>query len=566
MASTSSATQSTVNLSAWADVANGIGALVYLVVNGVRVGEPLYVTAGRWGGQPAQNLTFTFDTPAKVDSIAIEFANDMVDGGNRSLYIDSLKVNDVALTQNEAKFLNPWGGTENGSWNIWYNGRLTYDMTNSSDIFAPSTGGISRNGTDAAETLSGGQFDDTLNGGGGNDTFIGGAGNDRLTGGTGADVFRIAKGNGQDTITDFTASQGDLIDLIGTGLTSLDKLPITTAGTRHVISLGDGTSIAVTSSTPPQANWFKFDSGGATPPASTKSKIEFTAEAILAKNIGAHFRILVNGVEVGAGFVTEAASWGTRPGQTFSFTFDTPAKVESFSIVFDNDLTDGGDRALLIKGIKINDVALTASEATQYAYGQNAPGTFDLWYNASLNYDMTNRQDIFKPVPGVMKNGTDSADSLVGAGGPDTLNGAGGSDTLVGGDGADSLTGGAGDDLLNGGAGIDTLIGGGGDDKYVVDNVGDVVTELANEGIDTVETSVTYTLGTNVENLTLTGSTDLNGTGNALNNQIIGNTGSNLLSSGAGNDTLDGGANSSGKVDTLAGGANDDVYIVRNSS
>ena len=167
---------------------------------------------------------------------------------------------------------------------------------------------------------------------------------------------------------------------------------------------------------------------------------------------------------------------------------------------------------------------------------------------------------------GTQLNGTESADSLVGGAGNDTLNGAGGNDTLMGGDGADRLTGGIGDDRLVGGLGNDTMSGGAGNDYYVIDSTRDSVTELANEGNDTVESSVSFTLGSNVENLILTGSANLNGTGNTLNNQLTGNAGSNLLSGGGGNDTLDGGANAAGAIDTLAGGAGDDTYIVRRSS
>jgi Ca2+-binding RTX toxin-like protein len=126
------------------------------------------------------------------------------------------------------------------------------------------------------------------------------------------------------------------------------------------------------------------------------------------------------------------------------------------------------------------------------------------------------------------------------------LNGTGNSlnNTLTGNSGNNTLTGNAGNDTLNGGAGIDILIGGLGNDVYVVDTTTDTITENANEGTDTVQSSVTYTLGNNLENLTLTGAAAINGTGNAGNNTITGNSGNNTLNGGAGRDILTGGVGS----------------------
>ncbi|HZE92448.1 MAG TPA: calcium-binding protein, partial [Rhizobacter sp.] len=127
---------------------------------------------------------------------------------------------------------------------------------------------------------------------------------------------------------------------------------------------------------------------------------------------------------------------------------------------------------------------------------------------------------------------------------------------LTGNSANNTLTGAAGNDTLNGGLGNDTLVGGTGNDTYVV-NVGtDVVTENASEGTDTVQSAVTWTLGTNLENLTLTGASAINGTGNASANTLLGNSANNILSGLAGTDTLDGGAGN----DTLNGGAGADVY------
>ena len=78
-----------------------------------------------------------------------------------------------------------------------------------------------------------------------------------------------------------------------------------------------------------------------------------------------------------------------------------------------------------------------------------------------------------------------------------------------------TLTGNAGNNTLSGGAGNDTMVGGAGNDTYVVDATGDVVTEAAGEGTDLVQSSVSFTLGANVENLTLTGTGNINATGNS---------------------------------------------------
>ena len=104
------------------------------------------------------------------------------------------------------------------------------------------------------------------------------------------------------------------------------------------------------------------------------------------------------------------------------------------------------------------------------------------------------------------------------------------------------------DNVITGNSGINVLAGGDGNDTYIVQNAGDVVTEEANNGTDTVQSSVSFNLGANVENLTLTGISNVNGGGNGDANVITGNTGDNVLTGGGGNDTLVGG----GGTDTAA--------------
>jgi Ca2+-binding RTX toxin-like protein len=120
-----------------------------------------------------------------------------------------------------------------------------------------------------------------------------------------------------------------------------------------------------------------------------------------------------------------------------------------------------------------------------------------------------------------------------------------------------SITGNGEANTLDGGSGADTLIGGAGDDTYIVDNVSDLTIENVDEGIDTVISSVTYVLGANVENLILSGFGSINGTGNALSNQLSGNTAANVLSGGPGDDTYFVGAG-----DTVVEGVNEGQDLV----
>jgi serralysin len=157
-------------------------------------------------------------------------------------------------------------------------------------------------------------------------------------------------------------------------------------------------------------------------------------------------------------------------------------------------------------------------------------------------------------------------ENAVGGSGHDTMIGNTADNLMSGGAGNDLIASGLGNDTLDGGLGNDEMLGGAGNDTYIVGEAGDIVTELAGEGTDTVRSAIDYTLGANLENLVLTGAA-LRGTGNALNNAITGNELANLLSGGAGDDmlaggggddTLDGGTG----ADSMAGGSGNDFYFV----
>ncbi len=149
-------------------------------------------------------------------------------------------------------------------------------------------------------------------------------------------------------------------------------------------------------------------------------------------------------------------------------------------------------------------------------------------------------------------------DQLTGSDQNNNLVSGAGNDTLSGGLGIDTLDGGIGTDWLDGGVGSDSMSGGANDDTYVVDSSTDLIVELTNAGTDLVRSSAdTFTLAGNVENLTLTGSSAINGSGNGLNNMLTGNSGNNTLMGDAGNDTLNGGIG----ADTLMGGSGNDTYV-----
>jgi Ca2+-binding RTX toxin-like protein len=174
-------------------------------------------------------------------------------------------------------------------------------------------------------------------------------------------------------------------------------------------------------------------------------------------------------------------------------------------------------------------------------------------------------------------SGFEGADYLYGGSEGDELDGGADDDNLFGEEGDDTLIGGSEDDELDGGTGADIMAGGTGDDLYVVDNAGDVVTELNNQGTaDLIMSSIGLVLPAYVENLWLTGTANISGIGNLQANMLIGNAGNNALTGvtgadylygfggndvlwgGAGGDTIDGGEGIDTAVYT---GSNEGVYV-----
>ncbi|MFB2552933.1 calcium-binding protein [Ensifer soli] len=186
--------------------------------------------------------------------------------------------------------------------------------------------------------------------------------------------------------------------------------------------------------------------------------------------------------------------------------------------------------------------------------------------------------------PHINGTGNALANLITGNDGNNVLSGLGGNDTLRGGAGLDQLFGGDGNDILDGGTFADRMEGGAGNDTYYVDNFRDSLVEAAGAGIDRVYSSIDFTLGDNVEHLTLTdapssltGAPPVRATGNSLANEIAGNSvantlqglgGNDQLSGLGGNDRLEGGdgndrLNGGLGQDTLIGGGGNDVFEFR---
>jgi len=165
-------------------------------------------------------------------------------------------------------------------------------------------------------------------------------------------------------------------------------------------------------------------------------------------------------------------------------------------------------------------------------------------------------------------------DQILSNAGNDIIYAGSGNDIVYAGSGNDEIYGGGGDDYIDGGTGADIMMGGPGNDRYIVDNANDLVVETISRGAggyDTVETALSLIASDNIEALEALGNSDINLTGNSLDNLLVGNDGANIISGrsgidilvgNAGSDTLDGGFGR----DKLMGGEGDDIYYVDSRS
>lgn len=397
-------------------------------------------------------------------------------------------------------------------------------------------------GFSTADTLDGGLGNDTLYGADGNDLLIGGSGNDLLDGGTGNDT--LIGGLGDDTYV--VDSLGDVIqESPNQGIDTLES------------------SISITS--PLQANLENLRLTG----SANLNGVGNSANNLITGNQGANYLMGNAGNDTLSGEGGNDTLEGGAGNDVYRFArgwgADTIVNFESGSNGFDVIEFAAGILPSDIRATRTgNNLVLslvgTTDRITITNYfnsdGISSYAVDEIRFASGTRWSLSNIKSMV--LQGTSGNDTligyASADAISGGAGNDSILGADGHDTLDGGSGDDVLDGGNGNDRLNGGTGNDTLRGGAGNDVYVVDAIGDVVSDSG--GIDTVEASLSYTLGGDIEHLVLTGSADLQGIGNGLDNSLLGNAGNNLLQGGAGNDTLEGGAGN----DQLQGGEGNDLY------
>ena len=405
--------------------------------------------------------------------------------------------------------------------------------------------------------IDGTEFDDFLSGTNLVDRFRGGRGNDRLDGSDGHDSYFFNRGDGVDTIID-NASVGAGNEVVfGPGVTSSD-LRLDLAADQSYPNQSDLLIRVGTNGDAIQLD--TFDRGNVLGSHTVESfrfsdGSTLTYEQLLAKGFdltGTDNDDQITGTNMadrivagdGADVLRGGLSDDTLDGgvgadrliggqgdDTYLFG---PGAGQDTIVEFQGSL----DAIRMAPGMAPSDVVVTRNnnDLVLSLTGGADQLTVSLYFLASpFQIELAQFADGTVWDRAFIENLTRSV--IIGSEGPDSLIGTSGDDRLVGLAGDDQLTGLAGNDLLDGGTGADELMGGFGDDEYIVDDSGDAVTELTDEGIDTVRSGVTRTLEADVENLTLTGNVAINGTGNALDNVLIGNSGVNVLSGGVGNDT-----------------------------
>ncbi|MGO4833681.1 hypothetical protein AB4144_15555, partial [Rhizobiaceae sp. 2RAB30] len=361
-----------------------------------------------------------------------------------------------------------------------------------------------------------------------NDMVVtGGGGADSLLGGSGDDVFRYLAG--AEAVAGETVQAGngvnDTLQLINTG--AINFAPVVLSGLERL----------------------QFASGN--------SSATFAADQIGGPGIERILGGAGNDAVIARGDAIDLSTvlFSTWTDATDRITLVGNAAVSQLTGSVRNDVINGGAAADIMAGGLGNDIYYVdnAGDRTFEAASQGS----DIVYS-SVNYTLAAGQHV-ETLATTALAGT-AAISLAGNELAQKIVGNNGNNGLAGNGGADTLYGYAGNDRLNGGTGADQMYGGLGDDVFYVDIATDKVFETANQGTDTVLSSVSYALATgqHIERLAttlITGTAAIRLTGNEFNQAIAGNNGANVIAGGGGNDVLAG----NGGNDTLDGGIGNDV-------
>ena len=373
-------------------------------------------------------------------------------------------------------------------------------------------------GNDGNDAMAGGTENDLLIGGNGNDTLDGEAGNDTLDGGTGND--KMMGGDGDDTYT-VDGTSDTVIELSGKGIDSVfAAVDHQLASNVENLTLTGGALIGIGNT---------------------------LNNSISGDNLNNQLSGLDGNDTISGGDGNDALTGGQ--GNDSLLGGDG------------NDTLDGGPGNDTMEGGKGDDIYLV--DASGDLTIEAAGGGIDTVV-ASVSHQLASEIENLTLVGSALTGsgnalnnvitGNGSNNELHGLNGNDTLDGGAGADSIDGGHDSNTLYGGDGNDTLDGGTGADSMNGGLGDDLYLVEGQEDVVEFETDGGIDTVQSTGSFTLGSGIENLTLKdGATS--GNGNELDNVITGNGSRNLLNGGKGNDTILAGADD----DFVKGNAGDDL-------
>ncbi|WP_298290486.1 peroxidase family protein [Novosphingobium sp.] len=373
-------------------------------------------------------------------------------------------------------------------------------------------------GSNANNVIDGGIGNDVISAGSGNDTVTGGAGNDMIDGGAGSDIAVYSGNRAEYAIS--SARTGTKTSLVITGKEGADTL----TGVEQ-LQFADGLF--------------------AVPTVLTTGNDTYTGTAN---------NDLIQGL-AGNDAINGAAGHDLLDGGAGSDTLNGDAGDDTLIGGAGNDILNGGAGfdtaefgAAQSNYIIFTDQLTGATSVTDTRFGGDG-------VDVLTGVEMLRFSDQTVILPTYLTAGNDI---YTGGAADETIFGLDGSDTINGAAGADTLYGGLGNDTLDGGAGSDTLAGGLGNDTYIIDSSADVIVELSGEGTDLVQSTVSLTLLSNLENLTLTGAAAIDGIGNSLANTLTGNSANNVLNGGAGNDRLIGGLG----IDTAVFSSNAASYSV----